>query len=43
MKITDVFMIALAVSALYWGGSLRHIVLACVGIYAVVRVLQKRK
>ncbi len=43
MKITDVFMIALAVSALYWGGSLRHIVLACVALYAVVRVLQKRK
>ena len=43
MKTTDVFMIALAVSALYWEGTLRHIVLACVAIYAVSRVLQKRK
>ena len=43
MKTTDVFMIALAVSALYWEGMLRHIVLACVAIYAVSRVLQKRK
>ena len=43
MKITDVFMIALAVSALYWGGTLRHVVLACVAVYALSRVLQKRK
>ena len=43
MKITDVFMIALAVSALYWEGMLRYVVWACVAVYAVGRVLQERK
>lgn len=39
MKTTDVFMIALAVSAIYSEGMLRHVILACVDIYAVSRVL----
>ncbi len=40
MKITDVFMIALAVGAYLNRGMLSNIILACVAVYFIARIVK---